>query len=72
MPLVVLLPPRARIAPGGWVVVDLPCHYESKEPSNDERGEGRADGEEESAKHAQHAGQRFAPRGHPLKFHSDC
>ena len=69
MSLVVLLPPNARRV-GDWVVVDLPCHYEGKEPSEGQRGGGRADGEEERAKHAQHAGQRFAPRGHPLKFHS--
>ena len=46
MPLVVLLPPKARRV-GDWVVVDLPCHYESKETSKDERDDGRADGEEQ-------------------------
>ena len=71
MPLVVLLPPNARRV-GDWVVVDLPCHYESKETSEGQRSDGRADGEEE-AKDKQYAGQRFArpPRGHALKFHSE-
>ena len=65
MPLVVLLPQKTR-KQGERMVVEMPLHYESKEPSEGQRGEGRADGEEERAKHAQHAGQRFAPRGHSL------
>ena len=48
-PLVVLLPPRARVI-GEWTVVDLPCHYESKESSKSERVERRAHSEEECAK----------------------
>ena len=50
--LVVLLPPKARQA-DGFIIVDLPCYYERKETSQDERGERRPDGEEECAKKKQ-------------------
>ena len=53
LPLTVLLPPRARIAPGGWVVVDLPCYYASKENSKSEGVERKADSKEECAKKKQ-------------------
>ena len=46
LPLVVLLPQKTR-KQGEWMVVEIPVHYESKEPGEGQRGEGRADGEKE-------------------------
>ena len=61
--LVVLLPTKARIV-GDWIVVDPPRHYKSKEASESEEKRRAVNGEEESAKHAQHA-------AHSLEFLSD-
>jgi len=36
-----------------WVVIELPCHYESKESSKSEGVERRAGSEEECAKKKQ-------------------
>ena len=43
--LLVLLPTKARLWQG-WLVLDLPLQYASKESGQDERREGEADGEE--------------------------
>ena len=43
--LLVLLPTKARLWQG-WLVLDLPLQYASKEHCQDERREGEADGEE--------------------------
>ena len=44
--LLVLLPTKARLWQG-WLVLDLPLQYASKEPGQGDRDERRADGEEE-------------------------
>jgi len=44
--LLVLLPTKARLWQG-WLVLDLPLQYASKESSKDERCERKADGEQE-------------------------
>ena len=49
LPLVVLLPQKTR-REGEWMVVEIPVHYESKEPREREGGAGRAGGEDENAK----------------------
>ena len=52
MPLVILLPQKTR-REGDFCVIELPLHYESKEPSEGQRGERRANSEKEDAKKQQ-------------------